>query len=177
MMTMLAQLIAAVKRLELVNTKKFPVMIIMLVLLIVVVLLLAVNMKLLFALQFPVKLSLVILLMDANIPHMFVMTMMLVPLILVIVILTAVLTHLLIVTIMTDVPQTSVRKDYVTHNKKYAMIMTHVQPNIVIAKQESASLKSLSVTITIYVPLIPASMETAYIMKLPINVTTTIFAQ
>jgi hypothetical protein len=174
---MLAQLIAAVKRLELVNMKKFLAMTMMLVLWIVVVLLLDVNMKLLFALQFPVKLSLVIQLMDVNIPHIFVMTMMLVPLILVIVILIAVLTHLLIVTIMTNVPQTSVQKDYVTHNKKYAMIMTHVQPNIVIVKQASASLKSLSVMITIYVPLIPALMENACIMKLLINVTTMIFVQ
>jgi hypothetical protein len=177
MIIMLALRTAAVKRLELAIMKKFPATIIMLVLLIVVVLHLVVNMKLLFALQSPVKPSLVILLMDVNIHRIFVTTMMLVLLILAIAILTAVFIHLLIVMIMTNVPQTFVQKDYVTHKKKYAMIMTHVQTNGAIVKQESVSLKLLNVTITIYVPMIPVSMENVCFMNPPINVKTTIFVQ
>jgi hypothetical protein len=133
--------------------KKFPATIIMLVLLIVVVLHLVVNMKLLFALQSLVKPSLVIILMDVNIHRMIVTIMMLVLLIIAIVILTAVFIHLLIVMIITNVPQTFVQKDYVTHKKKIAMIMTHVQVSGVTAKPESMS---LNVTITISVSLIPA---------------------
>jgi hypothetical protein len=149
----------------------------MLVLLTVVVLLLVVNMKLLFAPQFPVKPSFVILLMDVNMSHTIVMTMMLALLIFAIVKLTPVLIHLLIVTITISVQLTSALKDYVILLKRAAMIMMTVQTNIAIVKLENVLLKPLNVTITIYVLPIPALKVNVFSMNHLANVMITIFAQ
>jgi hypothetical protein len=130
---------------------KFLAMTTMLVLLIAAVLNLDATGKLLSVNMLPVKKNLAIPLMDVNTLLRNVMIMILALLILVIVKLILVSIHQLIVTIMTNVPVTSVLKDYVTLLKRTVTIMMHVLINTATLHLENASLLPLNVTITTYV--------------------------